>query len=760
MVDLRRPADVRPASARETASVDPGDRFARGNAGWLLSGLIWLTLVAAVGSLHPLFEGAGWWFSAALVAALVLAAAAFARAAHWPAAVASGAGLVVGILASTAFVSGGTALLGILPTAATIERVRLLTDQARDTIVSDQAPIQVGDAMLGVIVVTVAAAAVLVDLLSRVSRMPGLTGVVFAVVLVVPSFIPDVAPSWPWVVLTVLAYVSVLVVSTGRRPSRTSLVTGVGAVIVAGVVTSLLPVSLASPLTNLGTGTGISTGVNPVINLGNDLRRGTPINVLSYSTSSADGEYLKLVDLVDFSGTRWSPATVRLDAANTVDKLPAAPGIAGSTRRSTVTTDVSVNLLRSPYLPIPVPAAKISGVDSGWKFVDESGVTVRSTSEGSQGLDYRVTSRPVDPTRAQIIRSLGETPASLRSYESTDGVPASISRLAKRVTQSAANPFDAAVALQDYFRNGTFTYSEDTPVQEGYDGSGLDMVETFLQRKSGYCVHFASAMAVMARTLGIPSRIAVGFLPGTQQGASDSWTVSSNDLHTWPELYFQGLGWIPFEPTVGLGTTSSYLQQTGTTAAPTAPATTSPSASDSAAPTSAAPTTAAPSATTATTTSAASAGSSGGGVGGAPFAVTGGVILVVLALLPWWLRTSRRRRRLTQDPPDSALWAWREVVDTARDLRLAVDPAATPQITADLLRTHLDEAGTASLSALLEATQRERFGGISAPAAIQDDAREVIRSLRSSSPRLDRVLAFAVPRSLFVEARPQTAQGA
>ncbi|WP_286344020.1 DUF3488 and transglutaminase-like domain-containing protein [Frondihabitans sucicola] len=741
-------------------SREPGDRFAPGNARWPLTALLWLTLMMAVGSLHPLFQGSGWWFAAAVVSALVLGAAGAARAAHWPSVVASAAGLIVGVLGSTAFVSGGTALLGIIPTAETIDRIRVLTEQARDAIVSDEAPIVVGDAMLGVIVVTVAAGALLVDLLSRVSRMPGLTGVVFAIVLVVPSFIPDVDPSWVWVVLTVLGYVAVLVVSTGRRPSRTSIVTAVAAVVVAGVVTSLLPVSLASPLSNLGTGTGISTGVNPVINLGKDLRRGTAVDVLSYTSSSAQGDYLKLVDLVDFSGTRWSPASVRLDGKNTVEKLPQAPGIAKSTRRDTVTTDVSVNLLRSPYLPIPVPATAITGVDSKWKYVDASGVTVRSTSEGSQGLDYKVTSRPVDPTRSQIVRSLDKAPAGLSAYESVAGVPASITRLAKKVTSGAANPFDAAVQLQDYFRNGEFTYSEDTPVREGYDGSGLDMVETFLKRKSGYCVHFASAMAVMARTLGIPSRIAVGFLPGTQEGSSENWTVTSNDLHTWPELYFQGLGWIPFEPTVGQGTTSSYLQQTGTEATPSSSATSSASASDSATAQATTSTTAAPTTAQVTTSASAATGTSGRSVGGAPFAVVGAAILVLVALLPWWLRTSRRRRRLGQDPPDTALWAWREVVDTARDLGVSVDPAATPQATAALVRERLDAPGASALERLLAGTQRERFGDLPAGAIVQDDARTVIRSLRQGAGPVARCVAALVPRSLFVEARPQTAQGA
>lgn len=758
MADVR--TRVRPAgSGRETPTGRPGDRRVSGPR-WGLTVSLWFTLSASLGSLHPIFQGAGWWFAASSVSALVFAVMALARRFGWPGPVVSVVGLVVAAAACTFTVSGGTAVLGVVPTSDTVERVRLLAQQAMETIVADQAPVVVSTAILAVVVTCVAAATLLIDVVARTGRMPGLTGIVFVVVLVVPSLVPDVSPSWPWVVLTVVGFASILLVSTGRRPSRSTVITGVAALAAAGVVTSLVPVSLNSALQSVGTGTGISTGVNPAINLGNDLRRGTSVDVLSYTTTSSDGEYLKLVDLVDFTGRQWSPASVRLNDSDSVSKLPAAPGISSSTRRSTETTRVSVSLLRSPYLPIPVPATAITGVDGRWKYVDASGVTVRSASEGSQGLDYTVTSKPVNPTRAQIVRSLGQTPADLNAYTSVAGVPGSISTLAKRVTAGAANPFDAAVDLQDYFRDGEFSYSESTPVSGGYDGTGLDAIEVFLQRKSGYCVHFASAMAVMARTLGIPSRIAVGFLPGTQNASSGRWTVTSNDLHTWPELYFQGLGWVRFEPTVGQGTTSAYLQQTGTEATPSDSATASPTNSATAAPTTSAGPTSASTPASATESTSASTTASGASISTAPLVAVGVLVLILLALAPWWLRSSRRRRRLGVGPPDSALNAWREVVDTSRDLGMAVDGAATPQATAGLLSRALDgdHAGEEALQMLLGALEAERFGDAPASSAVHESARSTIAALRHRSSVVARARALLAPRSLFSEARPQTAQ--
>ena len=99
-------------------------------------------------------------------------------------------------------------------------------------------------------------------------------------------------------------------------------------------------------------------------------------------------------------------------------------------------------------------------------------------------------------------------------------------------------------------------------MEEGFDGSGTDAVAKFLEVREGYCIHFASAFALMARTLGMPSRIVVGYLPGTATtDAIDRdtvYAVSSSQLHAWPEVLFDGIGWVPFEPTNGLGVATAF----------------------------------------------------------------------------------------------------------------------------------------------------------------------------------------------------------
>ena len=76
-------------------------------------------------------------------------------------------------------------------------------------------------------------------------------------------------------------------------------------------------------------------------------------------------------------------------------------------------------------------------------------------------------------------------------------------------------------------------------------GAPLDPLSNFLETKQGYCTQYATAMVMSARSLGIPARVAIGFLPGTKRG--NEYEVRAADAHAWPELYFPGLGWTRFE---------------------------------------------------------------------------------------------------------------------------------------------------------------------------------------------------------------------
>jgi hypothetical protein len=317
------------------------------------------------------------------------------------------------------------------------------------------------------------------------------------------------------------------------------------------------------------------------------------------------------------------------------------------------------------------------------------------------------------------------------------------------VTSSTSSDYDALVALQRWFRGVEFEYSLNAPVRAGFDGTGLEAVQEFLDVKSGYCVHFASAFAIMARTLDMPARIVVGYLPGTATTDSiDEQTVHevySSQLHAWPEVHFEGIGWIPFEPTNSLGVPTAFASSTtpgtadGSTeeTAPLAPE--APSASLG------------PDQTDALDESDSAAGTTTVGAG-PPV----GFVLAVIAVfaLPGVWRAIRRRHRLIAAHTGDAAAAWAEASDTALDLGIALPRGESPRV---LGRRLVDEAGAdaAAMAVLVAAIEHASYAPPASAGQRRSDepldaaVRTVRAGLVAASERRARFAATLVPRSLF-----------
>lgn len=128
--------------------------------------------------------------------------------------------------------------------------------------------------------------------------------------------------------------------------------------------------------------------------------------------------------------------------------------------------------------------------------------------------------------------------------ELPDALPERVADLARRITEAAVSQTERAAAIESYLRDLSYSY-EVEPLQPGGDA-----VDQFLfTMRSGYCTYYASAMAVMARVVGIPSRVAVGYASGTLDPETRTYTVLEADAHAWPELYIDGQGWTRWEPT-------------------------------------------------------------------------------------------------------------------------------------------------------------------------------------------------------------------
>ncbi len=345
---------------------------------------------------------------------------------------------------------------------------------------------------------------------------------------------------------------------------------------------------------------------------------------------------------------------------------------------------------------------------------------------------------------------------------------------ADSVTASAGSNYGKALAIQKYLRSGEFSYSLQAPVQNGYDGNGLSVLADFLAVKSGYCVHFSSAMAVMARAEGIPSRIAVGYAPGrltgesvalVGQGSFPEYEVDARDAHAWPELYFEGLGWVPFEPTPSRGVPPDYATESSV------PSNLSTNADEKEVLTTPAPATPAPVPLPGVETPAT------GSPGVNPLPVIGGAAAAVALLLAflWSPRLSRtilRRRRLNQKPPDEAdasqpgykdpapELAWAELQDLATDYGLPSTPSETPRHFSTRLRSSaalgdaggMDDAAHVAVASLTSDFERQRYGRQLGPAATPAAATRIAvvrETLRNNARWLVRLRADWLPPSMM-----------
>ncbi|MHB1133064.1 MAG: transglutaminase TgpA family protein [Chloroflexota bacterium] len=172
--------------------------------------------------------------------------------------------------------------------------------------------------------------------------------------------------------------------------------------------------------------------------------------------------------------------------------------------------------------------------------------SIRAAVGPYRGQEYAIKSAVSVATANELRESSSDY--SQRFFQRYTALPRNLPRevraLARSLTAEFDNPYDKAIAIQDYLRTYTYTLAPSLPPL------GEDIVEYFLfQSKEGYCDYFSSSMVVMLRSIGIPARVVAGYLPGEWDEERQAFLVRESDSHSWPEVYFSGYGWVEFEPT-------------------------------------------------------------------------------------------------------------------------------------------------------------------------------------------------------------------
>jgi transglutaminase-like putative cysteine protease len=490
-----------------------------------------------------------------------------------------------------------------------------------------------------------------------------------------------------------------------------------------------------------------------------------PEKVEVFTVRSPVPEYWRIAALDSYSsdgGGQWTLAAAGADEVT--------QGLDGPVGARAVHQEFQIVSLGGRWMPAAYEPVAVAG---GNPLVVEASATLVSGRTRLRGLRYSVQSElppaPAEVTDSQRAGTDEPVPGELARYvELPDDFPDDVRRLALDVAGEAGTPYDRAVALEEFFLSpeGGFTYSLDADVELGPDAQSTDAIREFvLETRRGFCVQFAGSYAAMARAMGLPARVAVGYTPGTYDADADVYHVSTYNAHAWPEVWLAGLGWTRFEPTPASGLPGGSAlpgrapvpgteDDAGTGTTPTTAAAPGPPA------TAAAPTPTIDAGDTPDVSVDAPTTGSGGRDGllsfswglvavagaGAVVLAIGGAVAVVIAKA-----RRRARRRDRAEPTGAVAGAWEEVLDRLDEAGVTPRSSLTPFELAASARVRLSDDAATPLRSLAETYTATRYGpvvpGPDDAAQAWERVHEIGRALRDTAPLRTRVRRRLDPTS-------------
>ncbi|MDN5861318.1 MAG: DUF3488 and transglutaminase-like domain-containing protein, partial [Pseudonocardia sp.] len=550
--------------------------------------------------------------------------------------------------------------------------------------------------------------ATVVHLFAVGAGAPAAAGVPLLATFAVPAALADELLPW-WAMIAAAAGFGLLLVA--RRGAHRQLIGGVALVAVCGVLalglgTAAGFVGTAGRFAGLdasgGSGSSTGVGLSPFAALRGQLTQSSPTQLFEVR-GLPRATYLRALTLREFqpeSGwTIASPDTgPPLPGRLAPDPRPGGGELAEITITNLAFRDYWLPLYGTPLAVGDLPPDR-------WTYDVRDSIAYTARPRQEDGWTERAL-LPA-PTLAQLRAADGARPGP--EFLAIDRVDPRVGEIAQRVAGDAGTAVDKAVALQEYFSGADtgFTYSLATAPSGGDDA----LVEFLTVGKRGFCEQYASAMAVMLRTLDVPSRVAIGFTGGTEDG--DRRVISTSDAHAWVEAWFPGIGWTTFDPTPladGRTITPPYVAEAlaerdgAAGAAAAEPDPPRESTAPAAAPE---PPSAQPPADQVT-------------AGGVPVGlVVTGLVLVVMALVviaPALLRARQRGLRLaaaSAGGPDAVGAAWEELLAESADRGVVAEPSDTVRGTARrMIREHrLGNEAQRALRQLVGTVESSWYGG-------------------------------------------------
>ena len=476
--------------------------------------------------------------------------------------------------------------------------------------------------------------------------------------------------------------------SAGKRRASmalpTAVATAVAIAVIAGLLGPRLPGAQAEPLYETrGRGGGVTEVLSPLVDIRSRLTNRGDVELFRVDADAP--AYWRATTLPEFDGRTFRLPTRALERVE-----GDFGGELENGRRNR--QQIQMVSLGGQLVPAAADPFQADGFANGERIdlrLNRDTNTLVTPDEIAAGDLFTVVSAAPEVSAEVLRNATSAAPPDAIFLELPGDLPSIVADLAAEVSAGSANGYETAIALQNWFRND-FDYSLE--VQSGH---GSNAIESFLIERVGYCEQFSATFAAMARTLGLPSRVAVGFTPGVL--GDDGWyRVLGKNAHAWPELWFDGIGWVAFEPTPGRGApgAESYTDVA-------AQQDNSPQGAPSGAPDPNAapdPSTPSPVEPTATTLPRATPNNApqfddpnltfGDGSLPTPIGDSGGsplpaVILTILAVLalgsvaPWVVRQVRRRSNRSNSGPERVQRAWNRARAAAEQAGVAGRPSMT-----------------------------------------------------------------------------------
>lgn len=427
---------------------------------------------------------------------------------------------------------------------------------------------------------------------------------------------------------------------------------------------------------------------------------------------------LRLVTLDQYDGVQWR-ATTRFAPFGTIG----APVLPPGDLRRTTTVEVAFEKLGGNWLPSPGDPTAVSADDA---VVDLRTGTLYDP-EVDAATEYEVTAVADAPRPEDLLEATVPVGGAATPFLEVPGLPFELADYAVEVTRSANTPYEQAMALETAVKNDRKVSAK------SISGSAYWRIQKFLFGKDGTAgarvgtsEQFATAFTVLARSVGLPTRVVVGFKPGDEQ-SDGTRVVHGSDALAWPEVYFDRLGWVPFSPTPRDDTFTADRPKV-TTAPPIDDAAPVDEAAGGARPDPSVPPVAA------------------GPESPVVQESSRWPWLALLALAPFVLVLGARRVRSVRHLRRGAPGAWAEVLDT---LALAGIPAARSAAATDVADGADRRWGITATRRVADLAERVAFGPTPvADAGVRAELREVRRAARRSAPWWRRAVWHLDPRVL------------